>query len=52
MRTLVDGEQEAGVLSTVWDGTDDRGQRTASGVYFCRMRSESFDDAVKMVLLK
>jgi len=52
VRTLVDGEQEAGVLSTVWDGTDDRGQRTASGVYFCRMRSESFDDAVKMVLLK
>ena len=50
--TLVDAEQTPGVTSVVWDGTDDRGRRTASGVYFCSMRSESFDDAVKMVLLK
>ncbi len=52
VRTLVDGEQDPGVMSVVWDGTDDAGRRTASGVYFCRMRSERFDDAVKMVLLK
>jgi len=50
--TLVNAEQAPGVMSAVWDGTDDHGRRTASGVYFCRMQSESFDDAVKMVLLK
>ncbi len=52
VRTLVDGEQDPGVFSAVWDGTDDFGRQTASGVYFCRMRSAGFDDAVKMVLLK
>ncbi len=52
VRTLVDDERAPGVMSAVWDGTDDEGRRTASGVYFCRMQSDGFDDAVKMVLLK
>ncbi len=52
VKTLVDGEVEAGYYSTVWYGRDNDGRSVASGVYFCRMQAESFDDAVKMVLLK
>ncbi len=52
VRVLVDGPGEAGYHTAVWDGRDDRGESVSSGVYFCRMEAEGFDDAVKMVLLK
>ncbi len=52
VRVLVDGHGDAGFHTAVWDGRDDRGVEAASGVYFCRMEAESFNDSVKMVLLK
>jgi len=52
VRTLVDGEVDPGYHSVVWDGRDDRGVEVGSGVYFCRMEAEGFDDSTKMVLLK
>jgi len=52
VRTLVDGEVEAGYHTAVWDGRDERGKSAASGVYFCRMEADGFDDSTKMVLLK
>jgi subtilisin-like proprotein convertase family protein len=52
VRTLVDGAVEAGYHTVVWDGRDDNGVATSSGVYFCRMQSESFTGTTKMVLLK
>ena len=52
VRTLVDGAVEAGYHTAVWDGRDERGKSAASGVYFCRMEADGFDDSTKMVLLK
>jgi subtilisin-like proprotein convertase family protein len=52
VRTLVDGPVEAGYHRVVWDGRDDRGVPTSSGVYFCRMESEGFTGTTKMVQLK
>jgi hypothetical protein len=53
VRTLVDGVREAGVLNRVeWDGTDDRGRRVSSGVYFYRLESAGESRTKKMVLLK
>ncbi len=52
VRVLVDGHGEAGNHTAVWDGRDERGVEAASGVYFCRMEAEGFNDSVKMVLLK
>jgi hypothetical protein len=52
VRTLVDGEVDPGYHVAVWDGRDDRGVEVGSGVYFCRMEAEGFDDTIKMVLLK
>lgn len=38
VRTLLDAEARgAGEHSVIWDGTDDSGERSASGVYFCRL---------------
>ena len=53
VRTLADGGQRAGVFNRVeWDGTDDSGQRVASGVYFYRLESAGEVLTRKMVLLK
>ena len=52
MRTLVDEAREVGGHEVVWDGSSDRGEFVASGVYFYRMTAGSFTQARKMVLLK
>ena len=52
VRTLVDGDVEAGYHKAVWDGRNDRGEAVGSGVYFCRMEAGGFDGSTKIVLLK
>jgi hypothetical protein len=52
VRTLVDGLQSAGRKSVEWDGRDDAGSQVASGVYFCRLVSPSYQRTNKMVLTK
>ena len=50
--TLVDEAQQAGGYTITWDGTNDRGQMLASGVYFHRIVAGDFVDTGEMVLLK
>jgi len=50
--TLVDETQSAGSKSASWDGTDRRGQRVATGVYFYRMVAGEYVQTRKMVLMK
>lgn len=52
VRCLFDGEAAAGVNEIGWNGTNDRGQRMASGVYFCRMEAGSFRETRRMTLVK
>jgi len=52
VRTLVDGRQTPGSKSVVWNGTNDRGQGVASGIYFYRMTAPQFLSTRKMVLLQ
>jgi hypothetical protein len=53
VRTLLDTELEAGTDGYVtWDGTNDRGERCASGVYFYRIQAPDFSASRKMVMLK
>jgi hypothetical protein len=52
VRTLVDGHQSEGSRSVTWDGTGDRGQSVASGIYFYRMSAPGFTETKKMVLLR
>jgi hypothetical protein len=51
-RRLVSETQPADEYRVRWDGTDDRGVRVASGIYFCRLRGPGFDATRKMLLLK
>jgi hypothetical protein len=52
VRTVEDGQVEAGDHVIAWDGTDSNGVRVSRGVYFCRMKTDEFSATEKMVLLK
>jgi len=45
--TLVDGTQSAGKHSAVWKTND-----VPSGVYFCRLKADDFQQTIKMILIK
>ncbi len=53
VRTLLDTELAGGATGyVVWDGTDNAGERCASGVYFYRIAAPGFATSRKMVMLK
>jgi hypothetical protein len=50
--TLLDEEMAPGQYSVVWDGTDERGDHSASGVYLYRLKVGDASQTKKMLLLK
>jgi len=50
--TLESGRLPAGEHTFDWNATDDSGQNVATGVYFYRLKTSSFTQTKKMVLLK
>jgi hypothetical protein len=50
VKTLVNDVMKAGRFEVTWDGRDDTGQRLPSGVYFVKMKTESFRSEKKVVL--
>ena len=52
VRTLVAESQPAGFFTVIWDGTDQKGERVASGLYFYRLEAGEFTQTRKMALLK
>ena len=52
VRTLIDGEVEAGVHRVRWDATTNQSLQAGSGVYFGRFSTAGYDRARKIVLVK
>jgi hypothetical protein len=52
IKRLVSESVSAGEHSVTWTGTDDRGSRVASGVYFFRMLSGRTVDTKRVVMVK
>lgn len=56
VKILVNGSMAAGQHTASWDGTDSRGERLASGIYFYRLQvdahSQSFTSMRRMLLIK
>jgi hypothetical protein len=52
IKSLVDEYQKMGCKNITWDGTDQAGKEVSSGVYFYKLRTESFIEVKKMLMLK
>ena len=52
VRTLFDGQQDAGFNSMPFDGRDDAGSRLAFGIYHVQVTTEDLSATQKLVLLK
>ena len=52
VRTLLDGHQDAGVYQQTWDGLDNTGVNTPSGLYIYRLTAKDFQQSRKMIKLK
>jgi flagellar hook assembly protein FlgD len=50
--TLVSDQLDAGHHSVIWNGTNERGDAVASGVYFYRLQTSMGSVSRKMMLLK
>ena len=52
VRRLVDGHEDPGRQSVVWDGRDERGSSVASGVYYYRLVAPGYEKTLKMMVVK
>jgi hypothetical protein len=52
VRTLVDGDMNAGAYTETWNGRSNTGNPVSSGVYFYKLVTKNFSMTKKMVLLK
>ncbi len=52
VKSLVVGELAAGATDLEWDGTNESGSRTGSGVYFIHLASDSFRRTVRLPLVR
>jgi hypothetical protein len=52
VKSLVNGQLSAGNRSILWDGTDNDGIKVASGIYFYRLRTDTFTQTRKMFLVR
>jgi hypothetical protein len=52
VKILVDSYQNAGAHSVIWNGDNNSGKKTASGIYFSKLSSGENTEIKKMLLLK
>jgi hypothetical protein len=52
VKTLVDKPMDVGLHTVVWDGTDNKGHRIGSGIYWSQLEVGDYLSNKKMVLLK
>ncbi len=52
VRLLVNGQMPAGYHNVAWDGRNAKGKKVVSGIYFYKLKTESFADVKKMSLVK
>ena len=52
IKSVFDGESEAGKHTFFWNGTDHSGRTVGTGVYFYRIKAGDYIDSKKMLFLK
>ena len=52
VRQLVHGERGAGTYDVLWDGMDETGDLSATGIYMYRLNADDFRETKKLLLVK
>ena len=52
VKTLINRKHLAGKYFSIWDGTNDNGEKMASGTYFYEIETGDFVQAKKMIFVK
>jgi hypothetical protein len=52
VKMVLSEQRGAGTHSVIWDGTNNAGQKVASGIYIYRMQAGSFTAVKRMVLIR
>jgi flagellar hook assembly protein FlgD len=52
IKTLVEETKTTGAYAVVWDGTNDRGEKVASGVFFYQFEAPGYQSAKKLVIVQ
>ncbi len=52
IKTLVNENLQPGRYSTIWDGTDNLGNKISSGIYIYRIKAGKFKKVMKLLFLK
>jgi hypothetical protein len=52
VKTLIDGHREKGFHRVLWDGKNDKGEKTSSGIYYYQFKAEDYVETKKMVKLR
>ena len=52
VKTIIDNYIAAGAYKFIWDGRNNAGRTTASGIYFCRLYSGTYVKTIKLVKMQ
>ncbi len=52
VKVLVDGHQNAGAQTVIWDGCNENGEKVSSGIYFYKLKAGDVVQTRKMTLMK
>jgi hypothetical protein len=52
VKTLLNGNQKAGVSKVIWNGIDDNGTQVSNGIYYYRLQTGTKTLTHKLILLK
>ena len=52
VRQLANRTLRAGAYTISWNGLDDEGKQMNSGVYFTELKAGSFEEVIKMVMMR
>ena len=52
VKNLINTNQNSGLKSVIWNGTDDNGEMVSGGMYFYSIKTNTFSQTRKMILLK
>ena len=52
VKTLFSGQKNAGYHSVNWDGRDNLGRLVSGGIYLCRIKAGSYQQTIRMLLMK